>query len=152
MASEVTAMDKRIGTITLGVRDLARARRFYEAGLGWTRDGGEDDIAFYQCNGVVVGLYEWDKLARNAHVGETGTGFRGVTLGYCVRERADVDRVMEAAERAGATITVRPRETFWGGYAGYFADLDAHLWEIAFNPHLEITANGEHWMKTRAGT
>lgn len=143
-------MEKRIGTITLAVRDLARARRFYEQGLGWTRDGGEDDIAFYQCNGLIVGLYEWDKLARDVEVPAEGAGFRGVTLGYCVRAREDVARVIAAASAAGAVIRVAPRETFWGGYAGYFSDLDGHLWEVASNPHLTITERGEHWMNDRS--
>lgn len=109
-------MEKRLGTVTLGVHDLSRARRFYEDGLGWTRDGGENDIAFYQLNGVVLGLYEWPKLAADARIEASGSGFRGVTLAYCVR----------APE-----------------------DLDGHLWEIQWNPHLQITARGEHVMLKR---
>jgi catechol 2,3-dioxygenase-like lactoylglutathione lyase family enzyme len=140
-------MEKRLGTVTLGVHDLARARRFYEAGLGWTRDGGEDDIAFYQLAGTVLGLYEWPKLAKDAGVEESGAGFRAVTLAYCAHTQAEVRGVMEAAAAAGAEILVPPRETFWGGYSGYFTDLDGHMWEIQWNPHLEITSRGEHLMK-----
>jgi uncharacterized protein len=78
-------MEKRLGTVTLGARDLAAARRFYEHGLGWTRDGGESDIAFYQLAGTVLGLYEWPKLAKDAGVSDSGSGFRAVTLAYCAR-------------------------------------------------------------------
>jgi catechol 2,3-dioxygenase-like lactoylglutathione lyase family enzyme len=140
-------MEKRLGTLTLGVRDLARARAFYEKGLGWTRDGGADDIAFYQFNGFVLGLYEWPKLAIDARVPEEGSGFRGVTLAYCVRQREELEKVLAEAEAAGARILVQARDTFWGGRDGYFADLDGHLWEVQWNPHLEITARGEHLMK-----
>jgi len=140
-------MDKRLGALTLGVRDLARARRFYEDGLGWARDGGEDDIAFYQCNGFVLGLYEWAKLADDAGVGADGSGFRGVALAYCVRAPEDLERVLAAAQAAGATMLVPARDAFWGGRDGYFADPDGHLWQVQWNPHLEITDRGECLMK-----
>jgi len=142
-------MDKRLGTLTLGVRDLARSRRFYEQGLGWTRDGGEDDIAFYQLNGLVLGLYEWPKLAADAKVSAEGFGFRGVTLAYCVRRKDELEAVLEQARTAGAKILVGARDTFWGGRDGYFADPDGHLWEVQWNPHLDITDRGEHLMKKR---
>lgn len=140
-------MEKRLGTLTLGVKNLARARKFYEVGLGWTRDGGESDIAFYQLNGLVLGLYEWDKLAADAGVEPEGSGFRGVTLAYCVRSPEDLELVISEAETAGATILVPPRDTFWGGRNAYFSDPDGHLWEIQWNPHLEITEDGYHFMR-----
>ena len=143
-------MDKRLGTLTLGVRDLTAARRFYEQGLGWTRDGGADDIAFYQLNGVVLGLYEWPKLAIDAGVPEAGNGFRGVTLAYCVRDEADLEKVLDEARAAGGRILIEARNTFWGGRDGYFADPDGHLWEVQWNPHLTITERGEHLMKSLA--
>jgi catechol 2,3-dioxygenase-like lactoylglutathione lyase family enzyme len=141
-------MDKRLGTITLGVSDLPRARRFYEAGLGWTRDGGEDDIAFYQLNGMVVGLYALPTFAAHAGMNvRAAAGFRAISLGYCTRSRSEVDDLVARAEAADATVTVRPRDAFWGGYNAYFTDPDGHLWEIAWNPHLIITERGEHLMK-----
>jgi uncharacterized protein len=143
-------MEKRLGTLTLGVRDLARARKFYEDGLGWSRDGGESDIAFYQFNGFVLGLYEWLKLAIDAGVPQEGSGFRGVTLAYCVREKGDLEHVLAEAEAAGGKILIRARDTFWGGRDGYFADPDGHLWEVQWNPHLDITDRGEHLMKSKA--
>src|ERR1700755_1446762 len=116
-------MEKRLAAVTLGVRDLARAQQFYEHALGWTRDGGEDDIAFYQLAGSVLGLYEWPKLAKDSGSPDESEGFRGATLGYCTRTVEEVDAVLSAAEHAGAEIRMRPRRTFWGGYSGYFADL-----------------------------
>jgi catechol 2,3-dioxygenase-like lactoylglutathione lyase family enzyme len=144
-------MEKRLGALTLGVRDLAKARAFYEQGLGWTRDGGEADIAFYQLGGMVLGLYEWPKLAIDAGVDAAGSGFRGVTLAYVVREKHQLEVILREAEAAGGTILVKARGTFWGGRDGYFADLDGHLWEVQWNPSLEITERGEHLMKKRLG-
>jgi uncharacterized protein len=112
-------MEKRLSVITLGVRDLARSRRFYESGLGWSRDSGGDDIAFYQTGGFIVALYEWAKLAEDAGVAQEGSGFRGFTLAQCTRTKEEVDAVLAQAEAAGARILIPARETFWGGYDGY---------------------------------
>src|SRR5712691_7841619 len=97
---------------TLGVRDLARSRRFYESGLGWSRDSGADDIAFYQTGGFIVGLYPWPKLAEDAGVEPAGSGFRGFTLAYCTRAKEEVDALLAQAKAAGARILVPARETF----------------------------------------
>jgi uncharacterized glyoxalase superfamily protein PhnB len=88
-------------------------------------------------------LYEWSKLAADAGLPEAGSGFRGVALGYCTRSRDEVDEVVRAAEAAGGGLLVSPRETFWGGYAGYFADPDDHVWEVAWNPGWTITESGD---------
>lgn len=140
-------MEQRLSVITLGVSDLARSRRFYEEGLGWQRGGGEDDVAFYQAGALVVSLYEWSKLAIDAHVPDEGSGFRGISLGYCTRSRDEVDTLVARAESAGAKVVVAPHETFWGGYGAYFADPDAHLWEIAWNPFWVVTPEGATLMK-----
>lgn len=137
-------MEQRLAAITLGVRDIARARAFYEQGMGWGRDGGEDDVAFYQTSGMIFALYEWPKLALDAAVDQEGSGFRGVTLGYATRERDEVEMVLDRAEAAGGRVLVQARDAFWGGYNGYFADLDGHLWEVMWNPGLTITADGDH--------
>jgi catechol 2,3-dioxygenase-like lactoylglutathione lyase family enzyme len=135
-------MKQRLGMLTLGVRDLARARRFYEDGLGWHRDAGQDDIAMYQCGGMVFSLYEWPKLAEDAGVSAEGSGFRGFTLAYNCRSKEEVRAAMEEARVAGAKILIEPRDTFWGGYDGYFADPDGHLWEVAWNPFWTINDDG----------
>ena len=136
-------MDQRLSVVTLGTRDIARARRFYEEGLGWHRDGGEDDVAFYQAGGMIVALYEWPKLAEDAGVSAEGSGFRGVTLAYNARSKDDVSAVLEQAREAGAEIRVEPRDTFWGGHGAYFADLDGHLWEVAWNPFWTMSEDGD---------
>jgi len=135
-------MEQRLSLITLGVRDLKRARRFYEEGLGWTRGNAQDEVAFYQAGGMVVALWARGDLAADAKLDETGSGFRGVALAYNARSRAEVDAVMAEAARAGATLPKAAAETPWGGYAGYFADPDGHLWEVAHNPFWTIEADG----------
>ena len=135
-------MRQRVSMITLGVRDIARARRFYEEGLGWHRDAGQDDIAMYQSGGMVFSLFEWPKLAEDAGVGAEGTGFRGFTLAYNCQSKDEVRAVLDEARRAGAEITLEARDTFWGGFDGYFADPDGHLWEVAWNPYWTMDEGG----------
>ena len=140
-------MDQRMSVITLGVRDIARARKFYEEGLGWHRDGGEDDVAFYQLQSFVLSLYVWPMLAKDAEVSAEGTGFRGVSIGYCTRSKEEVDTLLAAAVKAGAALQVAAHDTFWGGYGGYFADLDGHLWEVAWNPYWAVREDGATMLK-----
>jgi catechol 2,3-dioxygenase-like lactoylglutathione lyase family enzyme len=135
-------MRQRLSVLTIGVRDIARARRFYEEGLGWHRDAGQDDVAFYQSGGMVFALYEWPKLAEDAGVSAEGTGFRGVTLAYNARSKEEVREVLDEARRAGAEIRIEPRDTFWGGYDAYFSDPDGHLWEVAWNPFWTVDEEG----------
>lgn len=127
-------MNPRISMITLGVRDLARAIRFYQEGLGLPRRGEDENVAFFDLNGTWLGLYPWDALAEDAGVPAAGSGFRGVTLAHNLASPAEVDALMDEAAAAGATIVKPPQEVFWGGYSGYFADPDGHLWEVAHNP------------------
>ena len=105
-------MQQRLSVLTIGVRDIERARRFYEEGLGWHRDFGGDDVAMYQSGGMVFALYEWPKLAEDAGVGEEGSGFRGVTLAYNVASKEEVRAVLEEARAAGARVMIEPRDTF----------------------------------------
>ena len=136
-------MRQRLSMVTLGVRDIDRARRFYEQGLGWHRDAGQDDIAMYQSGGMVFALYEWPKLAEDAGVSAEGSGFRGVTLAYNARSKDEVNAVLEEARAAGAEVRIEARDTFWGGYDAYFADPDGHLWEVAWNPFWSISDSGD---------
>ncbi|WP_254276652.1 VOC family protein [Halomonas sp. 3H] len=128
--------------ITLGVGDLARARRFYE-GLGW-RVGlaVEGEVLFFQLNGLVLSLYARAALAEDAGVAEAGSGFAGITLAHNVRSAPEVDAVLGEAERAGGRIVRPARRAEWGGYSGYFADPDGHLWEVAHNPGFPLDAEG----------
>src|SRR5918995_4568934 len=126
-------MEQRVSLITLGVRDLARARAFYEA-LGWTTGASPaDDVVFFQAGGMVVALWSRDQLAEDSGV-EDGGGWGGITLAYNTRSPEEVDTVIEEARAAGATIPREPGETFWGGYPGGFLDPDGHPWEVAHNP------------------
>jgi predicted lactoylglutathione lyase len=134
-------VEQRLSLVTLGVRDLARARNFYEA-LGWkTGAKPEDDVVFFQSGGMIVALWGRDQLAEDSGV-EDGGGWGGVTLAHNVRSPEEVDRVITEAERAGATIPRKGGKTFWGGYSGVFVDPDGHPWEVAHNPSWTITEDG----------
>jgi uncharacterized protein len=134
-------MRQRVNVITLGVRDLARARRFYEA-IGWeTRAEPNDDVVFFQAGAMVLALWDRAKLAEDSCVQDT-RGWGGVTLALNLGSPEEVDHVTEEARAAGATIAREPDETFWGGYSSVFIDPDGHPWEIAHNPHWTITADG----------
>jgi predicted lactoylglutathione lyase len=134
-------MEQRVSLVTLGVRDLGRARAFYQA-LGWkTNAAPEDDVVFFQAGGLIVALWGRDQLAEDSGVDDTG-GWGGVTLAHNVRSPAEVDSVMAEARAAGATITREAAATVWGGYSGAFADPDGHAWEIAHNPHWTLDSSG----------
>ena len=134
-------MEQRVSVVTLGVRDLARARSFYEA-LGWTTGAQPaDDVVFFQAGGTIVSLWSRDQLAEDTRVSDSG-GWGGITLAQNVRSPAEVDAVLAAAEAAGATITRPGAETFWGGYSGVFVDPEGHAWEIAHNPHWTLAGDG----------
>jgi hypothetical protein len=134
-------MEQRISVITLGVEDVGRARAFYEA-LGW-HSGTEpgSDVAFFQAGGTVFAVWSRASLAEDSGVRDAG-GWGGVTLAHNVRTPADVDRVLEQAASAGATIARPGGETFWGGYSGVFVDPDGHPWEVAHNPRWTLAEDG----------
>jgi hypothetical protein len=134
-------MEPRISLVTLGVADMVRARRFYEA-LGWHASGPGEGVTFFQAGCMILSLYGREALAEDAHLPAGGSGFGGVTLAYNVRERADVDGVLDEAKAAGATILKPAEDVFWGGYSGYFADPDGHPWEVAWNPHFPLMEDG----------
>ena len=134
-------MDQRLSLITLGVRDLARARRFYE-GLGWkSGTAPADDVVFFQANCMIVALWGRDQLEEDTAV-EDGGGWGGVTLAYNARSPAEVDSVLAEAEAAGGTIARPGAETFWGGYSGVFVDPEGHPWEVAHNPNWTLADDG----------
>jgi uncharacterized protein len=126
-------MNPHVSAITIGVKDINRAKDFYSEGLGWpiAEDHGAF-VSFATGNGSSrLGLYSWDALAEDAGVGAAGSGFRGFTLSYIVRSEGRVDAVLAEAERAGGTIT-RPAESQqWGGRSGYFTDPDGYHWKVA---------------------
>jgi hypothetical protein len=134
-------MEQRVSLVTLGVRDLGRARKFYEA-LGW-KTGAQpaDDVVFFQTGGSILALWGRDQLAEDSGVADAG-GWGGVTLAYNTRSPDEVDAVLAEAREAGATIVRPGSETFWGGYTGIFVDPEGHAWEVAHNPHWTIAEDG----------
>jgi catechol 2,3-dioxygenase-like lactoylglutathione lyase family enzyme len=134
-------MEQRISLVTLGVADVTRARTFYER-LGWHGQEVEETV-FFQAGGIAIVLWGRAKLADDAGIEDrNGDGFGGIALAHNVRSRDEVDRVLAAAANAGAEMTQPARETFYGGYAGYFADPDRHVWEIAHNPGFTLGRDG----------
>lgn len=134
-------MKQRVNVITLGVEDLPRSRRFYEA-LGWkTNAAPEADVVFFQAGDTVVALWDRARLAADSCV-EDSPGWGGVTLALNLGSPEEVDTVTEEAREAGARIGREPAETFWGGYSSVVVDPDGHPWEIAHNPRWTVTEDG----------
>ncbi len=137
-------MEQRISFLTLGVADLARSRAFYEA-LGWSahKSGEGLGIVFFQCGGMVMGLFPREELAQDAGLTDSlPGGFSGIAVAHNTRSEAEADAVMAQAVAAGARVTKPMGKVFWGGYSGYFADPDNHLWEVCFNPHARLDEQG----------
>jgi predicted lactoylglutathione lyase len=133
-------MQQRVSLVTLGVADIHRARRFYEA-IGWSGESPDDDVVFFQAPGMIVALWGRAKLAADSVVTDTG-GWGGVALAHNVGSPAEVDEILAAAGAAGATIGRSGAPTFYGGYSGIFIDPDGHPWEIAHNPGWILDADG----------
>jgi uncharacterized protein len=136
-------MKPRVTMLTLGVDDLERSVAFYRDGLGWTTPGiiGQEfshgEVAFFDLQpGLKLALFPRENLAHDAGIARTPPSATELSLGQNVRDAQEVDAAMERARQAGATIIKPAQKTFYGGYAGYFADPDGHLWEVAFNPAL----------------
>lgn len=135
-------MQPRLTFVTLGVADVARARAFYER-LGFKASSmSQDGVAFFDAGGVVLSLFGRAALAADAQVADAAAGFSGIALAHNVRSDAEVDDVLADAVAAGATLKKPGQKVFWGGYAGYFADPDGHLWEVAHNPFLPLDPDG----------
>lgn len=133
-------VEQRISLVTLGVENLARARAFYEA-LGWVAGYADDDVTFFQAGGMVLALWGRASLARDSGALDA-SGFGGVTLAHNVASPEEVDRVLDEAASAGATIARGGAPTDWGGYSGVFIDLDGHPWEVAHNPGWPLQPDG----------
>jgi len=135
-------MDPRVTLITLGVADVARSRAFYEA-LGWkASSASQPEVVFFQGNGIALALFGRENLARDAGVPDRPTGFAAISIAYNARSKQEADDVFAAALAAGAAAVKPPEDVFWGGYSGYFADPDGHLWEVAWNPFFPLDEKG----------
>lgn len=132
---------QRVTLITLGVADLAAARGFY-ARLGWVEHSGAEGVCFYQMHGQVLALFGRADLAADQGRPTAVLGTGAVTLAQNFSTEADVDDAYAAALAAGATGLKAPEKVFWGGYSGYWADLDGHVWEVAMNPFWPLNEDG----------
>lgn len=132
-------MEPRITILTLGVRDLKKSRQFYEECFGWKcADHSTDKIVFFDLNGILLSLYAIEALAEDAGVDPGGSGFKKFTIAHNLRSEKEVDDCISRLESKGVTIVKRPQKVFWGGYSSYISDPDGNLWEIAFNPYMEV--------------
>jgi uncharacterized protein len=127
-------MEPRISFVTLGVRDLARATRFYADGLRLPRLKSPANASFFELGTTRLALYPRELLAADAGVPATGSGFPGFALAHNVRSSVEVDRLLQEVAAAGGRIVKPAGTAVWGGYTGYFADPDGFLWEVAWNP------------------
>lgn len=136
-------MRAHISLITLGVADVAKATSFYER-LGFVRSkrASQESVSFFQAGPVVLALWGRDAQRDDAQAEELWTGNGGIAVAQNLSSEAEVDAVMARAEAAGARILKPAAKTFWGGYDGYFADPDGHVWEVAFNPFWELNEDG----------
>ena len=133
-----------LSLVTLGVANLKRSIEFYEA-LGFRRKAqGADGVGFFQAGACAFAVFPSEELAKDANVAlePMAENFRGVALAWNCRSQADVDTVIKRAQGAGAVIRKPAQDVFWGGYSGYFSDLDGHLWEVAYNPHFPLDQDG----------
>ena len=132
---------QRISLVTLGVDDLARARAFYAA-LGWTEAESTDGMACFQLQGQALMLFGREALAEDQGLEGADLGTGAVTLAQCFTTRDDVDTAFAEALAAGARPLKPPEAVFWGGYSGYYADPDGHVWEVAHNPFWPLAGDG----------
>jgi predicted lactoylglutathione lyase len=138
---------QRVTLITLGVADLDRSRRFYAA-LGWNPTREQDDISFYQINGLVLGLFGLGPLAEDQGRAGASLGTGAMTLAQNFTTTEEVDAAFATALDAGATALKKPQKVFWGGYSGYYADPDGHVWEVAMNPFWPLNEDGSLTLPT----
>ena len=142
----------RITILTLGVSDLNKATKFYEDVLGTPPNTSYEGVTFIELPGAWISLYPLEKLAEDISpdVPVTRRGFSGFTLAHNARNKDDVIAIVKRAQSAGARVVKEPQETSWGGFSGYFADLDGYYWEIAWGPMFDFTQNGELKFKKNA--
>lgn len=135
-------MDQRVSLITLGVDNMEASAKFYEA-LGWERVETQDGVVAFDLIGQTLGLYPRAGLEEDLGL-EPGSlsGSAALSLGYNVREKEDVAKILAMVEPAGGKVAKEAQDVFWGGHHGYFTDLDGHLWEVAHNPFSPLGDDG----------
>ena len=135
-------MRQKFTLITLGVRDFQKSLAFYE-GLDWKQSKfSQEQYALFPLGGIVLGLYPLKSLEQDTTLSYQASSFSGMSISYNATSEEEVDAVLEEAKRLGATIVKPAQKVFWGGYSGYFKDLDGYLFEVAFNPFWAIDSEG----------
>ena len=136
-------MNQHLHLVTLGVRDYETSKKFYTEVLGWKpSSSSNEEVTFLQAGGVVLSIFQREKLAEDALVDPEGIGFAGFTLAYNAQSEAEVDEIITTLKAKGVKILKEPQKVFWGGYNSYFADPDGNCWEVAYNPFFPFDENG----------
>lgn len=135
-------MEQRLTFITLGVEDLESMKHFYTHVFGWQTLKDDHGIVFFRLNGFILGLYPGVELAEDISVKPQGEGFKRFSLAVNFGSEKMVDEVFADLEQKGARVICKPEKVFWGGYRGYIADPEDNYWEIACNPFLKMSADG----------
>ena len=136
-------MNSHVSIIGLGVNDLKLPTLFYSTVCGWKpTEASNENITFFQLNGILLSLYPKDKLAEDAGVSSKGNGFNAFSLAHLLSSDKEVDQLFMELKKRGVDIVKNPEKAFWGGYSGYVADPDGSLWEIAFNPFVKMDSDG----------
>ena len=135
-------MRQKLTLITLGVDDFEKSLHFYETGLGWKKSAKSmEDLALFPLGGITLALHPREELAKDTTLSYTPSAFSGLTLSYNAKSEQEVDEILSRVKELGATIIKPAQKVFWGGYSGYFKDLDGHLIEVAFNPFWDLDEN-----------
>ena len=135
-------MEQRLTYITLGVNNLSNSRKFYEEVFGWKPEPAGGDVVFFKLNGIILSLFPREELAKDAEVSPAGSGFRPCSLAYNVRSEKEVDILVTSLKSKGAAVLKSPQKAFWGGYTSYISDPDGNMWEITYNPYLQLDDAG----------
>jgi|SRR5688572_267045 len=132
-------MRQKLNLITLGVHDFEKSVKFFTDGLGWKKSSASvAQLALFPLGGIVLALHPRNELAKDAMTSPEGNGFSGITLSYNATSEEEVLEVLNMAAKAGASIIKPAQKVYWGGFSGYFKDLDGHLFEVAYNPFWEL--------------
>jgi catechol 2,3-dioxygenase-like lactoylglutathione lyase family enzyme len=132
-------MRQKLNLITLGTKDFEKSLEFYENGLGWKKsDKSLDGLALFDLGGIILALHPLDELSKDATLAYEASNFSGLTISHNTKSEKEVDEILQAVEKLGATIVKPAQKVYWGGYSGYFKDLDGYLFEVAYNPFWEL--------------
>ena len=132
-------MRQKLNLITLGVENFDRAVAFYEKGLGWKKSAMSlEGLALFDLGGIIFALHPRDELAKDATLEYQHSEFSGITISHNTRSEKEVDDVLKKVKKLGATIIKPAQKVYWGGYSGYFKDLDGYVFEVAYNPFWEV--------------